>query len=116
MTKIRFTKKQIKYITHRPEDCLAEVAVNSDFPDVSLEAAHSEAWDLMVILDKNKLDLDKLSPIQKFMLKDCFEGSTFHCNSYAHGAPGEFDKDIETGRTAAKKLEKYLGAIDVPIW
>jgi hypothetical protein len=114
MNIIKFTKKQIEFLTHRPEDCLAEVMVNSDYPHVSLKLAHTLAWELITGLEKRKsVDLSKLSRIQRDMLKDCIEGSTYQCATYAEDE-AQYDRDIKCMYATAAKLEPFLGRIDVP--
>ena len=108
---IKFTDKQVDYLIHRPEDCIAEV-LHHEFLG---EDIHLEAGRLSIQIEKTKkIETKGLTDLQKAILKEMIEGSTYHCAFIA-----EFSdipaKTLTTIRTTAKKLETIDGIENINI-
>ncbi len=110
---IKFTNAQVNYLIHRPEDCIAEVLFQ-DFPEDNI---HREAQKLNIKIEKEKkIETDDLTPIQKAILVEMVEGSTYQCAYRNHGEGNLPSGVMRTIKNAVAKLEMIDGIknINVP--
>jgi len=109
---IKFTNAQVNYLIHRPEDCIAEVLFE-DFPEDNI---HRVAQKLSFKIEKEKkLDANDLTPIQKAILVEMVEGSTYQCAYRNHGEANLPSGVMRTIKNAVAKLETIGGIANIKV-